>query len=131
MGLAGRGVALDQGEDGKRHGDHERSGERGDEDSLPPYSRMSADGDVLALLVGWLFPVPSLLSQPRLGIAQIAAAQEVASLTVVIQPLAGETGITSVLVSPLDIVFERIDKLVDARIPAVAIAQVDPLRLRH
>ena len=116
MRLVVGGVALDEGEDGKRHGDRQRSGERGDKDSLPPHSRMSAGGDVLALLVGRLFFVPSLLSQPRLGIAKIAATQDVASLTVVIPPLAGETGITSVFVSPLDVVFERIDKLLE--IPA-------------
>jgi hypothetical protein len=72
--------------------------------------------------------MPCLVVEPAVGRAQVAAAEQVARVALVLQPLGRPLGEPRVLIEPRLVELERVDERGDARVEAVLSAGVDPVR---
>ena len=73
-------------------------------------------------------PGGGLVVEPALGVAQVAAAEQVAAVPVVAEPLAGALGQPRVLLDPRLVELESRDERRDARVEVVLRTRVDPVR---
>ena len=113
---------------GESHGHHQAGGDGGELQTLAPRRRRPTRQEVLHVQRGRRRPVIGARGEPGLHLAEVPAAQEVASFLSTLLPLHRTLGEPRVGLEPAEVGVEGLDQLVDGLVEVV-VAKEDPVQL--